>query len=783
MPTVTRFSFRLFRYVLLEALPFIALTLLVLTMLILAQQVAKQSELLFSSTATLMLSLRLILSLLPSVLIVTLPFSLLIGTLMTLNRLASDSEIIAMQASGISILRLSLPLITCGALGMGASLYLTLSLLPQLVADTKVMRQDLLLRALTAPIKPQTFDTHFPNLLLYVREIEAATGDWRGVFLVRKTATQPPPVPVASTNAPGTTVVLTANRARLRMTQAAPITLELELLDGILVTISDPSPERESATRFSQQSIKLSAADTPALAQSLERGAPELSLSELQKRGSAADSPLERRQALVEWHKRFALPLACLILVLIAIPLGSVSTRMAGRTVAFALGFGLAVLYYLILLAGQNLALSGVLPAEVGIWLPNSLGLFGCLAVHLNALSLPSRRSLSPKASPHKTLLKNTHLSNRFQFSLAPLFPSLATYLLLSEMTKYLLLSSLILVITSLVFTLFDLLPALSRSQLGVRYAAIYLAYLAPQIFYYIAPFAVLLALLISHGILARSNQITALMVGGQSPLRLALPFLLCAAGTLVALFLISENVLPTSNREQDARYNRIKGKPAEQATLAFGQRWTQGENGTIYAYQYNNETNKLLNTTAYQVSSTGGVLRSILQANETSPLSPQTWQVQQGWQILIQEMHISFIPISPAQTAQLTVPDGNQIFSRVINEATKMSFFELRQYIRYLSRLQAPVTSLRVDLEKKLAFPFACLPLIAVAFPLALRNSKRRALAGIGLSIIIGLTYWISASLFESLGRQAFLPPGLSVWGPQALFLTLGIFLSFRLR
>ena len=111
------------------------------------------------------------------------------------------------------------------------------------------------------------------------------------------------------------------------------------------------------------------------------------------------------------------------------------------------------------------------------------------------------------------------------------------------------------------------------------------------------------------------------------------------------------------------------------------------------------------------------------------------------------------------------------------------MSFYELKKHVRYLSDLGATTTSLRVDLEKKLSFPFSCLPLLAVAFPLALRSSRRSTLAGIGLSILIGFTYWITASVFESAGRQAYFPPGLAVWGPQALFLALGVFVTFRLR
>ena len=98
-----RLSIRLFFYVLLEAVPYIILTLLILTTLIFAQQVARQAELLFGSAASFLLSLKVMACLLPGVIIITLPFALLIGSLMALSRLSADSEIIATRASGISL--------------------------------------------------------------------------------------------------------------------------------------------------------------------------------------------------------------------------------------------------------------------------------------------------------------------------------------------------------------------------------------------------------------------------------------------------------------------------------------------------------------------------------------------------------------------------------------------------------------------------------------------------------------------------------------------------------
>ena len=777
-----RLSFRLFFYVLLEAVPYIILTLLILTTLIFAQQVARQAELLFGSAASFLLSLKVMACLLPGVIIITLPFALLIGSLMALSRLSADSEIIAARASGISLVALAAPLFICGLIGTVLSATLTLYVIPRVFSESKMLRSQIILQALTAPLKPQTFDNHFPNHLVYVREIDQLTGDWLGVFIVRQ----------ANQNE---SVVLTAERGRLRMTQTSPIALEVDLTEGLVVTSTSQSPEKQTAVRFQQEKIKLSA-DNPALANALatDRVPQEISLGQLASRGKSANSPQERRQAEIEWHRRLSLPLACLILVILTIPLGISGSRQAGKALAFTVGFSLAIIYYLILVAGQNLAISGTLPVWFGVWLPNIMGLLAILFSYSSSgtrLRLPAKNFLSSVKKEDKDAAKQNinKPSIRLIASLISFFRKLSinliNYLLLSEMFKFFILSLSVLLLTSLVFTLFELIPSVSKSGLGWRYVGTYLVYLAPQIIYYVTPFALLLALLTVHGVLSRSNQLTALLTGGQSALRLSLPLMAFCLITVAALFWLSEAILPGANREQDFRFNLIKGRKTEQSVLAFGQNWVRGTDSSIYGFQYNLVDKKLLNTFNYKLSSETGLLRETIFLQEASYAGEKKWQILKGWKYGIDnDLKVTFQTF-PAnnQTEFLAVPDGTAIFTRTVNEASKMSFYELKKHVRYLSDLGATTTSLRVDLEKKLSFPFSCLPLLAVAFPLALRSSRRSTLAGIGLSILIGFTYWITASVFESAGRQAYFPPGLAVWGPQALFLALGVFVTFRLR
>ena len=716
------------------------------------------------------------LGLLPGILIITLPFSLLIGSLMALNRLSSDSEIVAARAGGISLLSLSYPIITLGLVGSILSGICTLYLIPQVATEAKRLKGLLVLQALTTPIKPKTFDTHFKNHLVYVDEVDNVTGNWQGVFILRKSEGKE-------------NVVLTAKEGKLKLTSIEPISIEIELSDGVLVSSTDNQPEKQNTIRFEHQKIPISE-ENPAIAKALEKGKllQELSLSELLNQGKNSEDKRTVNQALTEWHKRLALPFACALLVILAIPFGTASSRKGGKAVAFAFGFGLAVLYYLLLIAGQNLALTGTLPAWMGIWLPNIIGILSLISFQLSPSFLNSRSRKGSKTTKPSAIKPLSINPKQLRFSLFTSIRSfginLINYLLLSELIKYFFFSLIILVGTSLIFTLFDLIPSIAKNRTSWNYVVTYLGYLSPQLAYYVAPFALLLALLAAHGVLSKSQQITAMLTHGVSRLRIGLPVFVSAVVVMATLFWVSETILPASNREQDFRYNTIKDRKTE-TTISFADlNWVKSANGSFYGYQLNPVNNNLLNTSIYSLNKEK-LLARIMQANTTDKLTESSWSILNGWSYELEGAgKKNFQRVTePGLLPAIIIPEGVSIFKRLVNEASKMSFLELKSYITYLSDFGASTTSLRVDLEKKLAFPFSCIPLLMVAFPLALKSGRRGSgtLAGIGLSLLIGFTYWITGSLFESAGRQAFLPPGLSVWGAHALFLAFGLFLIFR--
>jgi len=109
------------------------------------------------------------------------------------------------------------------------------------------------------------------------------------------------------------------------------------------------------------------------------------------------------------------------------------------------------------------------------------------------------------------------------------------------------------------------------------------------------------------------------------------------------------------------------------------------------------------------------------------------------------------------------------------------MSYTELSGYIGDLSESGFDTTHLRVQLNRKLAYPLITLVMAVLAVPFALYAGKRGSLAGIGTAIGLAIAYWVLAAVFENLGNVNSLPAMLAAWSPDILFAIAGSYLLLR--
>ncbi|QQS47721.1 MAG: LptF/LptG family permease [Acidobacteriota bacterium] len=781
-------------------MPFILLTFLILTTLVFVQQVGKYSTIVLSFQTSGKVTAQFMLSLIPGIVIITLPVALLLGTVITCSRLSSDSELIAAQSLGISKLSLALPFLFFGILGTVATGYLSADIAPRALKLLRGLRAQILLEEANNRIKPHVFITQFPNVLFYVENIDQKTGEWLGVFILQQDEER------------GTNRVLSAERGQLRLVSEPAVSLEAELRNGLsfaFAAIDSPQttslPAAQDTSVFEKLSIKLTQKEmlTEEEKAEIESRAAlgplnEMRTSDVSRIARTAAKPEDRLRARVEWHRRFAFPFACLTLTVISFIVSMRGRKFSTRPRTVVIIMFIAMAFYLVMIAGQNMANAGTVPSWLGVWFSNivlSVYAVKSFVTSRKLFVLPSLPDFPALESARKIASEVVSLPRRAGVTVSPqdqggrtrsvrfsLF-NVINYLIVSEITKYYLLALFALVVTSVIFTLFDLIPALSKSDSTIGYAAGYLGYLSPQLAYFVTPFAMLVAILTGCSVLARSNQVIALQAAGQSPLRIIGGIMIVACSLAGGLWLTSNYLLPHTNREQDIRYHRIKKRQLEQITLAFGKKWVYGKNNIIYSFQRIDGDNTLENGSMYHLSPESGRLVMASHFGRAAQAGPYSWTAADGWTDVINpDFTVQRIPLD---SQALRIADGAAIFRRTVNESSKMSAEDLNDYIRQLSEIGIATEEFRLDLSKRLAFPFSCLTLALLSFPFATAKRTRRLspLMSVAAGVGISLVFWLLMTVFEAAGKQSSLPVYLAVWGPQLLFLAIGMYLNLRYR
>jgi lipopolysaccharide export system permease protein len=330
------------------------------TFILLIDKILQFTELIINKGVAIGSILELFLYLTPSLLVVTVPMSLLIAILFTFARFSSDSEIIAMKSCGISLYNMFPPIIL-----FAFAMYIITSLLMVYAlpyGNVKFKRKiyGIVQNRLDIGIKERVFNDDFKDIVIFVSEINKKSGGLKDVI-------------VSDTRETKESHTIIAKRGEL-LSDKEKMEVVMILKDG---TIHKMAGEEYHIINFNNYQFKLSMGKFAGSGK-VAKSAREMTLAELKKmirniEESGGDSSNEK----VEYHKKFSLPFACIVFGIIASPLG-IFSRRAGKSKGFTLGMFVILIYYLLLIFGESVGKRGVLMPAVSMWIPNIvLGLAG----------------------------------------------------------------------------------------------------------------------------------------------------------------------------------------------------------------------------------------------------------------------------------------------------------------------------------------------------------------------------------------------------------------------
>ncbi len=334
-----------------------------------------------------------------------------------------------------------------------------------------------------------------------------------------------------------------------------------------------------------------------------------------------------------------------------------------------------------------------------------------------------------------------------------------------------------------LVFTLFELLGDILRNQTPAIVVAEYLLNVSPYLLYSVAPLIMLLAVLITFGLMNRSNEITAIKATGTSVYRIVTPVMVAAAVLAAGLFFADQFYLPHTNKRQEALHNQIKGKPP-QTYLRPDRRWIFGQHNDIYYYQFfDADRDQFANLTIFQLDPASFAITAA-HPRRSRPLGrkhgPLDLRTRLAAHLCSGAAIAGFRTFDVSTFPQLS--EAPSYFKKEVKQYSEMNYEELRRYIRDLQQSGFDVVRLRVQLNKKLSYPLITLIMAVLAVPFSLSAAKKGAITGVAVAVGIAVVYTVVSRLFEAMGDISQLPPALAAWSPDLIFALVGAYLILKI-
>ncbi|HZU33449.1 MAG TPA: LptF/LptG family permease, partial [Candidatus Angelobacter sp.] len=374
-------------------------------------------------------------------------------------------------------------------------------------------------------------------------------------------------------------------------------------------------------------------------------------------------------------------------------------------------------------------------------------------------------------------------------------FPLILDDYVLRSFVGYLLLIISSLLVLFLIFTYFELLSDIVRKKIPFLTQLEYLLNFIPSVLYQITPLAVLLTVLVMFGLMQKSNEITAMKATGVSIYRTVVPILVIATALAGGLFVLDQWYLPYANKRVETLRNLIKGKPA-QTYLRPDRKWIFGEskkksngdaaNRKIYYYEaFDPDRNTFASISAFELDPHSfQMVKRVYAARARWADQLQKWTFENGWQRSwsnaqgsdpLEDLH----RFDVSTFSELNEPPN--YFKKEVLQSSEMNYDELRRYIYDLQQGGFDVVRLRVQLQKKIAFPLITLVMAILAVPFALSGGRRGALSGVVVALIIGVSYFLTSGLFEAMGNVSQLPPLIAAWSPDLIFGLTGGYLILK--
>lgn len=749
---------------------------------------------------------RMLLYFLPHVLILSIPMATLLGTMIGVGRLSSDHEWVALQSAGLGPTFLIRPILIHGlvattlafvtyAFVQPAAVYALRSLTTETMAHT----------SMASDLRPRIFYDDIPGTVLYVNDIPAGGGGRLEGVLFYQAPTNP--------QRDGYEQIVVAKEAYLRPSSVPGEGLKTDLKEGVTHSYRQTAPDSYRIYSFGREVRPM---ETPphlkTLGQPVQRTVSDMSLGELldeRSRAAAEKDPVLRpyrlRWVTVELQQRLALPFACMLFAILAMPLGITRAR-SGKGAGFALSLFVILVYWVVFTTARDQGIRGTVPPVVGVWSGDLIIAAWALFAHWR-LRRPAREEsesvvsrivtatrsagvalarsipwfgpkMTPPEDPGDIVVASSHRSGVLVTRLDQYVISL--YLrtfFLALLAGYLIFA---------VVELKDLLDGLVRKDDSLLLLVRYFKYFAPGKIEVVLPIACLVGGLVCITILGRTGELTAMKASGVSALRVILPVLSVTLLFCVVFFLVQDRIAPVTNRKAQEVKDQILGRAPRTYGMPAGGRWTFGNKGRVYHYRlYDPDRQLFQGLSVYTVDLVHPrIVDHRFCATARWDAVARSWVVEKGWYrtFPVGTPGGTYRQFEGPEAADLDPPENfsrkEMSFAVGGDLAEQMGHAALGRQIASLRDSGFDTTRLLVAYHAKFARPLTPLVMLLLGLPFAFRIGRRGSLYAVGVALGLVIVYWATFAVFHALGLETILPPVLAAWAPNVLYTLVGAYL-----
>lgn len=301
-----------------------------------------------------------------------------------------------------------------------------------------------------------------------------------------------------------------------------------------------------------------------------------------------------------------------------------------------------------------------------------------------------------------------------------------------------------------------------------------YFLFKLPLIVTQMVPAAVLTGSLLSLGLLARRNELTALLACGVSLWQITRPLLGTAALLSLGTLAWNETVVPYCFHQ--SRYiNTVEIKKKAFKGL-FHEKgfWYRGDKAFYHIDHFDSRQQALFGLTIYTLDDNFHV-RSLIKV-PAARWQGERWHFDRAEETrLTSDGQVIVHPLGADRVSLTETPEDLVMVERVAEE---FSYRQLRAYIQSLQRKGLSTIEYQVDLHLKLAIPCAAMVMALIGIALAISPHRRFNLAtAFSLTLAVGFGYWVVLALAVSLGHSGSLHPLVAAWVSNVIVVLLGIF------